>query len=157
MLNERLLDWLDRGQGLDAALWLKVVFVDSGAALTPSDAMRRGGELLGALPIDPLARVMRESLGDPIDLDLFAGFLGVAGGTALLPGAVITAEFTDTPPLSVPVTEPELTTSLDRAVAAALAGSSETSLSDRLTEGARGRLVDVDGSTPITLHRITIS
>jgi hypothetical protein len=156
VLRPVLLDWLDRGQGVEAALWLKVVFADSGAALTPVEALRRGGELIGALPADPLADVMLESFGDPVDVDLFAGFLAAAGGAAGLDGATITVEFDDRPPLVIAVTEPEITTSLDEAIVAALAVPHPGSLTGRLTTAARGRIVDIDGHTPLELSRITI-
>jgi hypothetical protein len=157
VLGDRILSWMDRGQGLETALWLKVVFFDSGAALTPAAALRRGGELIGALPVDPLASVLLESLGDPVDLDLFAGFVGTVGAAVLPIGTVITIDSEDRAPLSVTVTEPEITTSLNRAISAALEESGPEHLADRLTEAVRGRLVDVDGETPVAIRTIHIS
>jgi hypothetical protein len=154
VLGQFLLDWLDVGQGLRAALWVKVVYADSGAALTPADALRRGGELTGVLPSDPLAEVMLDSLGDPVDMELLGGFLAAVGTAA--GGRTVTAEFEDHEPLRLPVVEPEVTTGLDDAIAAAVAADRPGSLAERLTEAARGRVVDVDGRTPLTLRRIAI-
>jgi hypothetical protein len=156
VLGQALLDWLDSGQGLRAALWVKVVYADSGAALTPADALRRGGELIGALPSDPLARVMLDSIGDPLDVELFGGFLAAVGTAARGPGTVVTVDFVGRPPLTIPIADPVVTSGLDDAIAAALVAPQPRPLAERLTEAARGRVVDVDGQTPLILRRIAI-
>jgi hypothetical protein len=75
---------------------------------------------------------LTESLGDPVEIGLFEGFL-VATGAALLrggqalvrdpagPGGLLVAEFADGPPLSVPVIVAGDLTGLDTGLSAVLA------------------------------------
>jgi hypothetical protein len=157
VLRDPVFEWLDRGRGVEAGLWLKLAFFDSRAALSPVEALRRGGQLIGAVPVDPLARVLLDSLGDPVGLDLFAGFLSAVGAAALRPGSVVTLELADHAPVTAEAAEPEIVTGLDRAIAAALASPYEGALPDRLADAARGRLVAPDGATPLQLRRVLIS
>jgi hypothetical protein len=156
VLCEQLLDWLDRGHGVTAAMWLWLVHGESGAALNPVEALRRGGELIGARPGDPLAPLLRDSLGDPVDVDLFAGFLSAVAGAALPAGSALTADLVDLPPLVALAEEPELTTELDVAIRAALPAY-DAPLEDRLASAVRGRLVAPDGETPVVLERVRVS
>ncbi len=156
VLRERLLDWVDRGHGVTAALWLWLVYGESGAALTPVEALTRGGALIGAWPEDPMGRLLRDALGDPVDLDLFAGFLSVVAGAALPLGSTVTVELVGAPPVVVVAEEPEVTTALDVAVRAALSAY-DAPLEERLASAARGRLVAPDGETALGLERVRIS
>jgi hypothetical protein len=160
VLRHPVVDWLERGRGVEAGLWLRLLFFDSGAASTPAEALRRGGQLVGALPVDPLAAVLLDSLGDPVDLDLFTGFVAAVGAAALAPGSVVTLDVAEHAPVRVEVGEPELVTGLDRAIAAALAALTSPStgtLPDRLADAVRGRLVAADGQTPLLLRQIRVS
>lgn len=159
VLDEWLVRELERGRARGVALWLKLVYADSGAALTATEALRRGGQLIGALPRDPLARLVLESLGDPVDIDLFTGFL-VSVVAQARPGGTIEVHLADAPPVVVPdmsdedLGPAEETAELDRAVAAALRTPYEGELGERLAAAVRGRLVAVDGQTPLTLEAI---
>jgi len=158
VLGPRLLDDLAVGQALEVALWLKLVYADSGAALTATEALRRGGQLIGAQPVDPLARLLLDSLGDPVDLDLFTGFLAAVVAQAL-PGASAQMLLEDASDVIVPPTAMEHgegTPELDRAIAAALSAPWAGELSERLAAAVRGRLVAVDGETLVTLRKIRI-
>ena len=163
--GERVLDgWLagqlQNGQAREVALWLKLVYADSGAALSAHEALRRGGQLIGAQPADPLARLLLESLGDPVDLDLFTGFL-VSVVAQARPGGTIEVRLADAPTVLVPDQSGEIepgeeTAELDRAVAAALRTPYDGGLCERLAAAVRGRLVAVDGRTPLTLEGIRL-
>lgn len=158
VVGPRLLDDLEVGQAREVALWLKLVYADSGAALTATEALRRGGQLIGAQPADPLARLLLDSLGDPVDLDLFTGFLAAVVAQAM-PGATAHLLLEDAPEVVVPPTtmQPgEGTPELDRAVAAALDAPYDGALGERLAAAVRGRLVAVDGRTPLTLDAIRL-
>lgn len=158
VLDDQVLDMLEGGEAVELALWLKLVYADSGAALTATEALRRGGQLIGAQPADPLARLLLDSLGDPVDLDLFTGFL-VAVVAQAMPGASAQMLLEDAPDVIVPptTTEPgEGTPEMDRAVAAALSAPWVGDVSERLAAAVRGRLVAVDGETLLTLRDIRI-
>jgi hypothetical protein len=175
VLRDRVAEWVTGGQGLEAAAWLKVVFWDSGATLSPAETLRRGGELLGAVEPSPLAGVLLDSLGDPVDVDLFGGFLAAAGaallraGPALVddpppPGTLLVAELAGRPPLVVPMAAAVAPTGLDQAVTAALFQEAARlgggapprkvrlrRLLDGIAAAARGRVVDPDGPTLLAL------
>jgi hypothetical protein len=159
VLERLLARELERGRAREAALWLKLVYSDSGAALTATEALRRGGELVGALPGDHLARLVLESAGDPVDIDLFTGLL-VSIVAQARPGGTIEVRLADAPTVVVPdvsdggLSPAEETAELDRAVAAALRMPYEGELGERLAAAVRGRLVAVDGQTPLTLEAI---
>jgi hypothetical protein len=178
VLRDRIADWATRGQGLAAAAWLKVVFWDSGATLSPAETLRRGGELLGAVEPSPLAGVLLDSLGDPVDVDLFGGFLAATGAALLRaghaavddpppPGTLLVAEFAGRPLLVVPVAAAVVLTGLDEAVTAALFQEAARlgggapprkvrlrRLLDSIAAAARGRVVDADGPTLLALRQV---
>jgi hypothetical protein len=156
VLAGRLLDELERGRAVEIALWLKLVYADSGAAVTPTEALRRGGQLAGARPEDPLARLLHESLGDPVDLDLFTGFLASVAAYAV-PGGAIRVDLAELPPVTVSGEPLDDTRELDEAVAVALREPYDGDLADRLAAAVRGRLVAPDGVTPVVLAGIRIS
>jgi hypothetical protein len=156
VLGDRLLDGLERGEAVALALWLKLVYADSGAAVTPTEALRRGGQLAGARPEDPLARLLLDSLGDPVDLDLFIGFLMSVAAQAL-PLGTVEVDLAEAPPLSVVAEPVERPSELDEAVASALREPYDGDLGERLAAAVRGRLVAPDGETPLVLAGIRIS
>src|SRR5262245_8324969 len=61
VLRENLPEWAVHGHGREAAAWLKLVFWDSGAALTAEEAMHRGGELIGARRLSEVGTVLLDS------------------------------------------------------------------------------------------------
>jgi hypothetical protein len=94
-----------------------------------------------------LAAVFTDSFGDPVEVDLFAGFLAGVGSCLAQRGAsgVLVASFTDRFPIAVPVAPAEVTTGLDDAIAAALPSGSLSEALEAVTAAARGRLVDDEG------------
>jgi hypothetical protein len=157
VLRGVLADWIDRGHGVEAGLWLALAYGASGATLTPGEAVRRGAELVGARPTDPLARVLRESLGDPVDVDLFTGFLATVGAVALPEGTRLTAELLGHASVTVVAESFGDDSGLDREVAAALAAPYAVGLAERLAAAVRGRLLAPDGETPVSVARVSLS
>jgi hypothetical protein len=157
VLRDHLPVWLERGFGVDAGLWLTLAYGAGDAVLTPLEAVLRGGRLVGAQPGDPLAEVLLGGLGDPVDLDLFAGFLAAVGTAAFPAGTDITVELLDHAPVAV-LAEPSAGAGgLGRTVAAALATPFDGPLDERLASMVRGRLVASDGRTPLQILRVRIS
>jgi hypothetical protein len=175
VLREPLADWLDHGHGVRAAAWIKLAFSDSGVAPTAREAFARAGELLADDPPGPLATVLAESLGDPVEVDLFGGFLAAVGAALARDGAILVADpppspaflvagFHDRLPLSVAVAPAQTTGGLDEAVAAALAAEAATlpgapprlaDLLEAVADAARGRIVDGEGA-PLALHEVAV-
>jgi hypothetical protein len=158
VLREQLADWLRHGQGVEAAAWLKVAFADSGAASGPGEAFRRARELLEHDCPAAVADVMLESLGDPIDVDLFAGFLAAVGSamSGADDPAYLVATFDDRFPLIVPIAPADITGGLDEAVRAAIEAepASLPELLESITNAARRRIVNSDGER-LALRDIT--
>jgi hypothetical protein len=140
-----LADWISHGHGVQAAAWLELALPGASAA----EVFRRARELLEHDCPHPLADVLLDSLGDPIDVELFGGFLAAVGAARARDDgpALIVASFDDRMPLVVPVAPAALTGGLDDAVRAALeaepAGLPE--VLDAIAAAARGRIVDGDG------------
>ena len=157
VLRKYLPVWLDRGHGVEAGLWLALAYAESGAALTLAEALRRGGLLVGALPADPLAAVLLDSLGDPVDVDLFTGFLAAVSSVALPEGSELIVDLLGHAPLTAVAEPSDGTSGLDRAVAAAVATTYNGGICERLAAAARGRLVAADGETPLLLREVRVS
>ena len=155
VIRDPLADWLRHGQGIDAAAWLKVALADS----PPAEALRRARELLerGDCP-NALAGVLLESLGDPIDVDLFAGFLAAVGAAVSDDAgpSFLVASFEDRFPLVVPIAPADVTSGLDDAVRAAIEAEPAPlpELLDAIAAAARGRIVNTAGE-PLLLRDIT--
>jgi hypothetical protein len=179
VLHPHLGDWLDTGQGLRAAAWLKVVLWDSGATRTADETLRSACLLVAGDGADPLTAALTDSLGDPVDVELFGGFLAAIGaallrhGTDLVddppqPGALLVADLAERDPLAVPAAAaPVAETGLDDAVSRALAEVAGplgerrpggrpwlTDLLDAVAGAARGHVVDTDGQTPLTVRSV---
>ena len=155
VIAEPLADWISHGHGVQAAAWLALALPGAGAA----DVFRRARGLLERDCPHALTDVLLDSLGDPIDVDLFGGFLAAVGAARASDdgSAFIVASFDDRRPLVVPVAPAEVTGGLDDAVRAALeaepAGLPE--VLDTIAAAARGRIVDGDGE-PLVLRSIVV-
>jgi hypothetical protein len=154
VIAEPLADWLSHGRGVEAAAWLKLALADSGA----SEAFRRARELLEHGCPQGLAEVLVDSLGDPIDVDLFGGFLAAIGAALSAEDGprFLVASFDDRFPLVVPVAPAEISGGLDDAVRAAIDADPAPlpELLDALAAAARGRIVNGDGE-PLSLRDVT--
>jgi hypothetical protein len=137
-----------------------------------------GSGVVGDRPADMFAAVLDASLGARFDVDLLGGFLAAFGAAMLRnpqalvadpppTDAEIVAELEWLTPLVIPIAAGAVTTSLDEAVFDAIESASFqyresgperlprlAELLETIAFVARGRIVDIDGETPLTLLRV---